>query len=877
MQSQPGDINAYLADQNYNLGIEELTIGDYLKAYQSLRYFLEADQNNADAWIKLGIACQKLGRYNEAIMANNNAQAVISGNPLKAFIYEEALKLFNQAAKCYKDGDLEGTIAAFDKALEVDPNFHYAWNGLGATLCDLGRYEEAIATFQKALEIAPNGQIIWYNLGKALNNLERYEEAIAVYQKALEIAPNFHIVWYDLGHTLADLERYEEAITAYDKALEINPNNHYAWNGRGATLKNLGRYEEGLAAFDKALNIDPNFNLACYNRGAILHGLERYEEAIAAFYKILEISPNFDHGWNGLGNALNGLENYEEAIAAFDKALNIDPKFHHAWSGRGNALYGLGRYEEAIAAYDKTLEIDCKFHQAWNGRGNALKDLGYYEEAIAAFDKTLERYEEAIADFDKALEIKNDQYWEAWANRGWSFFYSGRYLEAIQNWDEGLEKYQPSNRDYRLACGRLHQTKGKAYYRYGKHIATDLKFCHKKAKASYEQACQFLKLPLIPEAYLEALQDLIIVCHSLGDSKTNEYLDEATTLLENLILADDTHPEKKLRLTRKFAGIYQLAVDKLVKSGDKVKAIETAEKRKNSCLKWMQQGWQQPPESPNFSQMQELLKNDSQTAIIYWHLSPVSLTTFIIRHERNIQIIATRLYPFSFFPGQSQSLGKWLQDWRSQYEDYRKTKEKSAIVGNHQWQDNLETSLEELQQLLDIERISQEYLSGITQLILIPHRHLHLLPLHHLFKQPDLKITYLPSAQIGIKLSNVKIAATTLLSVENPRGDMLYATIESGVINQKYQEKNQHLKSQAATRDSVINALKKSADIFHFTGHGAHNLKHPRESALELANNELLTLADVFEIDFSRYSVICLSACETGLTSVEDLIDEYVG
>ena len=201
-----------------------------------------------------------------------------------------------------------------------------------------------------------------------------------------------------------------------------------------------------------------------------------------------------------------------------------------AWNGLGATLNDLARYREAIAAFEKALEIDPKYHFAWNGLGNALKDLGRYREAIAAYDK--------------ALEFTADQYWQAWANRGWAFFNSGRYIEAIQNWDEGLQKYLPSNREYRLACGNLHQKKGKAHYEHGKQTFTYFESFH-KAKASYEQAREFLKSPLIPETYLEVMQGLITVCRSLGDPKTSEYLTEATTVLENLILDNETVPEIK--------------------------------------------------------------------------------------------------------------------------------------------------------------------------------------------------------------------------------------------------------------------------------------------------------------------------------------------
>ncbi|MEH2256183.1 CHAT domain-containing protein [Nostoc sp.] len=62
-----------------------------------------------------------------------------------------------------------------------------------------------------------------------------------------------------------------------------------------------------------------------------------------------------------------------------------------------------------------------------------------------------------------------------------------------------------------------------------------------------------------------------------------------------------------------------------------------------------------------------------------------------------------------------------------------------------------------------------------------------------------------------------------------------------------------------------------------------YNLDKPRESALALADEEELTLGDIFEypLDLQKYQLICLSACETGITSQESskerIIDEYVG
>ncbi|MEG5043727.1 tetratricopeptide repeat protein [Microcoleus sp. B4-C1] len=303
---------------------------------------------------------------------------------------QKAELVFEQALLYLSDEQYAKAIASYDKALEIKPDKHEAWNNRGVALGNLGRWEEAIASYDKALEIKPDKHEAWNNRGIALGNLGRWEEAIASYDKALEIKPDYHQAWNNRGNALDDLGRWEEAIASYDKALEIKPDYHQAWNNRGNALDDLGRWEEAIASYDKALEIKPDYHQAWNNRGNALDDLGRWEEAIASYDKALEIKPDKHEAWNNRGVALGNLGRWEEAIASYDKALEIKPDKHEAWNNRGIALGNLGRWEEAIASYDKALEIKPDYHQAWYNRGYALGNLGRWEEAIASYDKALE-------------------------------------------------------------------------------------------------------------------------------------------------------------------------------------------------------------------------------------------------------------------------------------------------------------------------------------------------------------------------------------------------------------------------------------------------------------------------------------------------------
>ena len=182
----------------------------------------------------------------------------------------EAEGWFEEGNRLLMQGDFQGALAAYDKAVEFKPDDHEAWFNRGVALRNLGRYEEAIASFDKVVEFKPDDHEAWFNRGVALDDLGRYEEAIASWDKAVEFKPDFHEAWNNRGFALFNLGRYEEAIASFDKVVEFKPDDHEAWNNRGVALFNLGRYEEAIASFDKVVEFKPDDHEAWYNRGNAL-------------------------------------------------------------------------------------------------------------------------------------------------------------------------------------------------------------------------------------------------------------------------------------------------------------------------------------------------------------------------------------------------------------------------------------------------------------------------------------------------------------------------------------------------------------------------------------------------------------------------------
>jgi tetratricopeptide (TPR) repeat protein len=84
----------------------------------------------------------------------------------------------------------------------------------------LKRYEEALVSFDRALELDANYQWAWAKRGDVLDNLKRSEEALASYDKRSNLRAIMSRAWFSRGWTLGKLGRYEEALASCDKAIE---------------------------------------------------------------------------------------------------------------------------------------------------------------------------------------------------------------------------------------------------------------------------------------------------------------------------------------------------------------------------------------------------------------------------------------------------------------------------------------------------------------------------------------------------------------------------------------------------------------------------------------------------------------------------------
>lgn len=85
--------------------------------------------------------------------------------------------------------EYELAVSAYDKAIEIKPDYHEAWYNRGIALGKLGRLEEAIASHDKAVEIKPDKDEAFYNKACCYALQNNIEQAIENLQTAINLNP----------------------------------------------------------------------------------------------------------------------------------------------------------------------------------------------------------------------------------------------------------------------------------------------------------------------------------------------------------------------------------------------------------------------------------------------------------------------------------------------------------------------------------------------------------------------------------------------------------------------------------------------------------------------------------------------------------------
>ncbi len=688
------------------------------------------------------------------------------------------------------------------------------------------------------------------------------------------------------------------AITGYEVATTVFTREAFPQDWAG-TQNNLGfAYNERIRG-ERAENLE--------------QAIRRYEAALE-----LRTCEAFPYDWamtqNNLGNAyrkrIRGkrAENLEKAIHCHKAALKIYTweAFPEEWAMTQNNLglaysSSMQKKEEnlasAICCYKAALKVySCKTFPNKEKWAMTQNNLGLvYSDGIR---KKAENLEKAIRCYEAALEgYICEDFPEQWAatkhNMGLAYLVRGERAEnleeAIQCFSDALqvrtrESFPHYHAQTQFSLGLAYQDARQfcnAYTAFA--TAIDTVESLRGGLVSGDEVKQKLA-----EEWNLLYQRMVEVCLELGYyDQAIEYAERSKTRnLVELIITRDLHSIFPSEIVSQLEhlrveianGQYQLQTATADKPTALAQHLQQLRQQRNELQdRYLPIGY-----GFNFEKFQETL--DDYTAIIQWYITRSGFETFIITRYSLQRLI---------LPTPANDL-KALVDWANEYLD-------AYTQAKTHWINSLASRLSRLAEILHLEEILKLVPDTCSRLILIPHRYLHLFPLHALpLANGDFLcdrfpngVGYAPSCQLLQLAQNREQHRhhfSRLLAIENPTRSNLSplagTKLQLEQICQHFDSDNSIvLREKEATEAALLKEQMRSPHCVHFCCHGSFNFGSPLKSALlhlaepdsKLGADADLTLGKIFEkLNLEQCRLVTFSACETGIADPTSISDEYI-
>jgi superkiller protein 3 len=125
------------------------------------------------------------------------------------------------------------------------PGLH---NKLGEVYLSTKRYGQALAAFEKALSIDPDSPVAYAGLGRAKLELGDHQGALDDSLVAAELIHHFPRVHFTIGKALAALGDDAGAVEAFELCVKQAPRYADAHAALAQAYRNLGKLDKAMAA-----------------------------------------------------------------------------------------------------------------------------------------------------------------------------------------------------------------------------------------------------------------------------------------------------------------------------------------------------------------------------------------------------------------------------------------------------------------------------------------------------------------------------------------------------------------------------------------------------------------------------------------------------
>lgn len=336
-------------------GMLDLAIAD-------LDMAIDEDRLNAEAYFNRAVALRAGGNDNRAIVDLKEYNELIPDDPDAHFLLAESYRAISQIdlaprpeTACRRGTACRSAVSAFDKVIELDPEYPDVYLKRGVAHRNNGSVSLALKDLEMAIEIDVGNVEVYLERGRTYLENEQPVEGLADLRQAISLVPEEPLAYYSRGWAYLDLGRPLPAIRDFFEAIKLVPQNTGAYTSRGIAYMAAGWYRKALAEFDASLGIVPDDPEVMVLRGESHYRLGDLQEAIEDFSAALAIDPDL------------------QAFYDREKRGEVDLQAYYlrAWS-----YVELGDLEKASEDFDAARDADVDGTEDPVNTGLVYRNLG---------------------------------------------------------------------------------------------------------------------------------------------------------------------------------------------------------------------------------------------------------------------------------------------------------------------------------------------------------------------------------------------------------------------------------------------------------------------------------------------------------------------
>jgi Flp pilus assembly protein TadD len=229
------------------------------------------------------------------------------------------------------EGDLEGSIEFFEKAIEDEPEDPERHTAMASALYQLDRLEEAESHARTAVELNPqniDAHMSLYSIHVAKGELDQAKLAL---DQTRSLAPDDIRVLKQLAFVADQVGNTDDAIAAWERVSELDPGDTEAWMNLGDLYAGSGDTAKSEQAYQRVTELDPaNAHQIFFNLGALIMNRASRSDAdtrraVELFRKAVEIKPNYAQAHQQLAFALLGVGDRTGAKQSLEQYVKHAP------------------------------------------------------------------------------------------------------------------------------------------------------------------------------------------------------------------------------------------------------------------------------------------------------------------------------------------------------------------------------------------------------------------------------------------------------------------------------------------------------------------------------------------------------------------------